>query len=330
MSLPSDSNPRRHIKSGPDSTAIAAILVVMDRLSLQLKDIAQDVENSVNGVCEGFQGMGLRARSALTTAADALDTSCDGGGLQSFVHRVGMSLEIMLQRIESSRDFSALLSHEIEDIDDRFSAVLALGARLTSVAETAKWATFKGRTALSSPGSHKPQWEDLVEQTSVLSQEAASTGQAISSMVSGLSSAMKRASSRARNKAAEDADATSNTEDSVRNMLDQLSASYEKMTHSLSNSAAMSRQLNLDIGQAVMSMQFQDRVNQRIGHLVDSIEELMHELQPYTASADVELAQSLTQLWLERLAAKSTMKSERTLVSVSSEEDSDEGSIELF
>ncbi len=68
------------------------------------------------------------------------------------------------------------------------------------------------------------------------------------------------------------------------------------MTHSLSNSAAMSRQLNLDIGQAVMSMQFQDRVNQRIGHLIDSIEELNAELQPYAVTSQVEVAQSLTQL----------------------------------
>lgn len=329
MSLPAETAPRKFVKSGPDSTAIAAILVVMDRLSFQLKDIASDVENSVNGVCEGFQGMGNRARSALTTAADALDTSCDGGGLQSFVHRVGMSLEVLLQRIESSRDFSTVLSHEIEDIDDRFSVIASLGEKMSSIAETAKWASYKGRTALNSSSKGKAEWEELVEQTSVLAQEANTVGQAITSVVSGLSSAMKRASSRARNKAAEDSNATASTENTVRNMLDQLTASYEKMTQSLSNSAAMSRQLNLDIGQAVMSMQFQDRVNQRIGHLIDSIEELHQELKPYTAAADVELQQSLTQFWLERLAERSTMKSERAIIDAAATE-SEESSIELF
>ncbi len=329
MGLPNESAPRKYIRSGPDSTAIAAILVVMDRLTVQLKDIASDVENSVNGVCEGFQGMGNRARSALTTAADALDTSCDGGGLQSFVHRVGMSLEVLLQRIESSRDFSTVLSHEIDDIDDRFSVVMALGEKLSSIAETAKWASYKGRTALGGTGNSKAQWEELVEQTSVLAQEANTVGQAITSVVSGLSSAMKRASSRARNKAEEDSGATASTENTVRNMLDQLTASYEKMTHSLSNSAAMSRQLNLDIGQAVMSMQFQDRVNQRIGHLIDSIEELNHELRPYTAASDVELQQSLTQFWLQRLAERSTMNSERAIADAAVAE-SEESSIELF
>ncbi len=330
MSMPTQVGPRKYIKSGPDSTAISAILVVLDRLSMQLKDIAEDVENSVNGVCEGFQGMGTRARAALTTAADALDTSCDGGGLQSFVHRVGMSLEVMLQRIESSRDFSTVLSHEIEDISDRFRIVLALGEKVTNVAESAKWATYKSRTALNGQGNVKAQFEELVEHTSVLAQEAGTIGQAISSVVSGLSSAMQRASSRARNKAEEDAGATATTENTVRNMLDQLSSSYEKMTHSLSNSAAMSRQLNLDIGQAVMSMQFQDRVNQRIGHLIDSIDELNHELQPYTATSTAEVATSLTELWLERLASRSTMASERTIASPQGEADSDEGSIELF
>ncbi len=329
MSLPIDTAPRKYVRSGPDSTAIAAILVVMDRISFQLKDIASDVENSVNGVCEGFQGMGTRARSALTTAADALDTSCDGGGLQSFVHRVGMSLEVLLQRTESSRDFSTVLSHEIEDIDDRFNVVIALGEKMSSIAETAKWASSKGRTALGNSGKNKEQWEELVEQTSVLAQEANVVGQAITSVASGLSSAMKRASSRARNKAEEDSGATASTENSIRTMLDQLTASYEKMTHSLSNSAAMSRQLNLDIGQAVMSMQFQDRVNQRIGHLIDSIVELTHELKPYTAAANAEMQQSLTQFWLERLAERSTMNSERAIVDAAATE-TEESSIELF
>ncbi len=329
MDMPTTVGSRKYIKSGPDSTAISAILIVLDRLGMQLKDIAQDIEGSVNGVCEGFQGMGTRARAALTTAADALDTSCDGGGLQSFVHRVGMSLEIMLQRIESSRDFSAVLSHEIEDITARFSTVLALGEKVSNVAESAKWATYKSRTALSSQGNCKAQFEELIEETSVLAQEAGTIGQALSSVVSGLNSAMLRASNRARSKAEEDAGATASTENTVRNMLDQLSASYEKMTHSLSNSAAMSRQLNLDIGQAVMSMQFQDRVNQRIGHLIDSIDELTHELKPYTATADAELTSSLTQLWLERLAERSTMASERALVNASAD-DADLGSIELF
>ncbi len=39
---------------------------------------------------------------------------------------------------------------------------------------------------------------------------------------------MARASSRARSKAEEDAGATASTENTVRNMLDQLSASYER------------------------------------------------------------------------------------------------------
>lgn len=329
MSLPTQVGPRKYIKAGPDATAISAVLVVLDRLSMQLKDIAEDVENSVNGVCDGFQGMGTRARAALTLAADALDTSCDGGGLQSFVHRVGMALEIMLQRIESSRDFSTMLSQEIEDINDRFAIVLALGEKVSGAAETAKWATYKARTALNSPGNVREQFEQLVDHASVFAQEAGTIGQAISSVVSGLSSAMARASNRARSKAEEDAGATASTENTVRNMLDQLSASYEKMTHSLSNSAAMSRQLNLDIGQAVMSMQFQDRVNQRIGHLIDSIEELNSELQPYAVTSEVEVTQSLTQLWLERLAERSTMNSERAIVSAV-DAASDEGSIELF
>ena len=321
-----------HAKSATnslDSTGFSSILVVLDMLAIQLEDIAKDVEASVTGVCSGFQGMSTRARAALGTAADALDNSADGGGLQAFVHRVSMALEVMLQRIESSRDFSAHLSTEIEEISVRLSVINELDAQLSRICEITKQATASGREGLQNGSDCRAALSTLVEKTSVLASVVTATSQSISSITTGLSASIRKVSARVKNKAEEEQDATKSSELTVRNTLEKLSGSYDKMTKSLSNSAAMSRQLNLDIGQAVMSMQFQDRVNQRIQHLIETIVELSKELLPLTKAADKDKVKSISEYWMERVAEKSTMKAERVGVTETHEE-SDENSIELF
>ncbi len=109
-----------------------------------------------------------------------------------------------------------------------------------------------------------------------------------------------------------------------------MSISYEKMNESLSSSAAMNRQLNLDIGQAVMSMQFQDRVNQRIEHIVSTIHELSADLRPLALSRDPDTADKIIKLWTDRLAEKSTMAAERNANGSGDSDQSVESTIDLF
>ncbi len=92
----------------------------------------------------------------------------------------------------------------------------------------------------------------------------------------------------------------------------------------------MNRQLNMDIGQAVMSMQFQDRVNQRIEHIVDTIHELSTDQRPLTLASDPNTAQLITKLWTDRLAEKATMNAERAGGDGSNASPSEESTIDLF
>jgi methyl-accepting chemotaxis protein len=129
---------------------------------------------------------------------------------------------------------------------------------------------------------------------------------------------------------AEDNEATGNSESTVRSILDRLAASYAQMSESLNKSAAMGRQLNSDIAQSVVSMQFQDRVNQRIDHIIESLDEIANQLRPHSRSANAEAAAEQTQAVMDRLAKSYTMDAERALAGEPSASQAAEGSIELF
>jgi hypothetical protein len=85
----------------------------------------------------------------------------------------------------------------------------------------------------------------------------------------------------------------------------------------------------------VMALQFQDRVNQRIDHVVEALEAIHENLSPYRAEVPAGRAESRAADWRQWLESKSTMQSERDLIlsrndTATSGDSGDCGSVELF
>ncbi len=70
----------------------------------------------------------------------------------------------------------------------------------------------------------------LVEKTMVLANAAHATNQSVKNIVTGLGNSIRKVSARVKCKAEEDQDATQSSENTVRSMLEKLSAAYDKMT----------------------------------------------------------------------------------------------------
>lgn len=293
------------------SGSIVAVVTLFDIVREQLVDIAQDIETSVLGVCSGFQGMSNRARSALTKASEALDAHSQEGGLTALVHRTRSSLATMLCRIESSRNFSLQLAEQINEVEERLGLVVRLGEKVTEIAADAGLTVSQGLASVRRQSNIRTQDVAVLEKARLIVQATQQCAQAICALVCGMRSVTKESVNRARRIAEEDEKTITSSEVTIRSTLDLMTGSYERMNESLAASSAMNHQLNSDIGQSVMSMQFQDRVNQRISHIIETMDELSEDLRPYLNQVQSDKASTVTKLWTDRLIAKSTMDAER-------------------
>jgi hypothetical protein len=84
-----------------------------------------------------------------------------------------------------------------------------------------------------------------------------------------------------------------------------------------------------------MALQFQDRVNQRLDHVVEALQALQENLTPFADEAEPELVESRAQDWSDWLCSRSTMQSERNIIGTGGAQSgsggsSDFGSVELF
>jgi methyl-accepting chemotaxis protein len=320
---------RKKEQAKSESSALSAIVVVLDFMSAQLQDIEADIGASVEGVCSGFSGMGERAKAALSSASDALDSSVDGGGLQAFVYRVKIALEVLLNRIESDRNCDSRLAIDLRETRERLNLIDRLSRKMMDVGTRAADAIPQESTDDMDDEELELAYYQLKDKVSVLAYAAKEAGKAVCDIHSGIQKSLAGTCELLERKIQDDDDVAATTEVRIRELLDKLSGTYDRMSKSLSSSATMSWQLNVDINQAIVNMQFQDRVSQRLAHLTQSIGELMNDLRPHTLAIDSAESKSITEYWLSRIQQKSTMASERSLTPEQAVDTSD-NTFELF
>ena len=124
------------------------------------------------------------------------------------------------------------------------------------------------------------------------------------------------------------------TSDMLKKMLNELAVLHEQLVEALQSSESTSECLSKEITRAVMGLQFQDRVNQQIQHITETLDAIYDRAVPITEQVPARKVAARLEDWREWMQSRSTMESERTATgscSASPSNGSDSfGSVELF
>lgn len=201
------------ITDGQDCTVrSAAVCTVLKVLQRQLREVSEDVEQSVVGVCSGFGGMAQQAKSAVQSAQCALD-SVHGASARDALAEMQRFVGTIVRQLNTSAD-------RAEQLDLQFQQ-----------------------------------------------------------------------------------------------MLEGISHHHQSLAQTLSETKKTSAQLQSDVARAVMSMQFQDRVNQRISHVIQTLDLLLKRVESVVGAEAQTAADELSSAWLGEIAQSYTMQCERAALS---------------
>ena len=124
------------------------------------------------------------------------------------------------------------------------------------------------------------------------------------------------------------------TSDMLKRMLNELAVLHEQLVEALQSSESTSECLSKEITRAVMGLQFQDRVNQQIQHITETLDAIYERAVPITEQVPPGKVAARLEDWREWMQSRSTMESERAVAgscSGASAAMGDEfGSVELF
>jgi methyl-accepting chemotaxis protein len=154
-------------------------------------------------------------------------------------------------------------------------------------------------------------FEVVAEQISQQAARSSELTEEVSSILKTLTSTMATATAELKRLAEIDRQEAENSRLAVEEALQSLEAASSKMEGALDKASRASSQLVEAINNAIMGLQFQDRLSQRIGHVVDSLDAMSRALSEPTGLVDDVGSDHRTEAVRAALLTSYTMESER-------------------
>lgn len=323
---------RPHMARRANPVEVAATLPILESLANHVQQTAVDLQDSVLEISSGFGGMAGRARESVQMAQSGLNS--DDGSADQTIGQIRDVLTALLNAVQESSQSSSKLATRIQTLEQVLTRVDASLKRVEKISEEARIVGLNGRLEAARAGEHGTAFNVVANETKNLGIHASETSASIRKLVDELDASLRVVSRELQERVHRDAQTAERSQGIVTELLDRLCVMHRGMTESLQGTELLSQQLSEDICRSVMALQFQDRINQRLDHVVEALQALQENLQPFGERVSRDQSERRADDWRRWLESRSTMKSERDVLShsasCSNTVHADTGSVELF
>jgi methyl-accepting chemotaxis protein len=308
--------------------AVAKYLPVLDAVDLQLRETAAQIETAVVGVCGNFAAMANRTRSSISQASEFLaGNKGQPGGTISLDELAERAQSTMAELLRHGRESQAISEHAVSQIRviekaagtityrlsqldaiSRGNKLLAVNARIQAVSASKG---EKGFNAVANEiASQARQSTEIVGDIREVALDLNKVAVSASKELTGMSDADQKSFETSRSE--------------VERALNEFQRVHHSMEQMVARMTEESRLVAKEISEAVQALQFQDRVNQRIGHIAEQLDQIGKELGALCphSSPEVEAA-------LAHFSSRFTMHEERNLLTGAGDV-THGGEVELF
>jgi methyl-accepting chemotaxis protein len=294
---------------------LRASLPALPVLAQQLKEVTRQIETAVVQVCENFQAMAARARQAAQVsliASGTEDVKAQAGGIGGLIAGTRETMADLLRRIEQTSQFSSFTVDRMETMEQQIGGLQNTLREIDEVASNARVLALNGQLEAARAGEHGKAFSVVATETAKMAIHAVESSRTIRERIEDVATTIGSAASELRDRATADTQEAARSRQQVNTALDRMVTLHEDMQQAIAESRRNSDQLAREIAGAVMAMQFQDSVSQRIQHVVQTLEELHGALQSQLGDAGPGANDGHN--WATRMAQSYTMDSERRVL----------------
>ena len=307
---------------------VARHLPLIQLLSAQVKGTAEQIEKAVVSVSSNFEHISEQARSEVSRATDFLSKrDCQQTGsscIEDLIRQSRGTFEGLLDTLKRSAEVSNQAIRRMQEIDRHAAKICEALKLLEEIANGNHILALNARIEAARAGEFGKGFEvvatEVVTQTSRSHTVIAEVSHTIEALRASASSALADLS-----KMSEQGVASAETErKQVEETLLAFNDVDREMRSMLEQASTDNRTLSEEISKAVHGMQFQDRVNQRLDHVREALDDSHARLS--NLCGEIE---SPDPAYLDDLMTRYTMHEERSVAHKGTVEAA-AGDVELF
>lgn len=310
----------------------AGFLPNLPALERQLLDSVAYLEKSVVEVCAGFEGMATRARQSVELASQM--QAGQGSDIGELIAASRKILDELVEQIRRGSAVSTLAVERMQAVDRSSHEIVQALAEAERIAFVNKLLALNAKIEAVHVGELGASFAVVADEIAQQAEHANAVTGRILALMANLSRTAGLAARDLDEMASVSHETLEASRSGVEAALTRLTHTHQQMQHSLDASVSQGQAVTEEAARAVMALQFQDRVNQRVHHVVEGLgmmrEALARPLQgiqtetPWIgAERSREVAARLEDTW--------TMSAEREVLHQNTASRENEGDdVELF
>jgi methyl-accepting chemotaxis protein len=310
---------------------VATALPMLDVMGTQLKQTSDQIETAVLDVCTRFQSMMQRARAGVNSASELL--AGDGEGPQAarsresigaLIEEAQQTIESLLRHAQHSAKVSQSAIERIERVRTATDEITKSLTQLDDITIGNRLLAVNARIQAVYAGDRAAGFGGVANEIAVQARRSSEIVDLIRSVSGELRSISQSALTDLQVMAADDQKAMERSKQEVDRVLDDFRRMHGHTRQFIEKMTRENASVVDEISAAVRSLQFQDRINQRMGHVIGDLEALRQVLSRHCRHVEID-----SKAVLDRLASLYTMHEERTVLG-SNDSALDAGDVELF
>ena len=319
-----DSAPERSTGGGAE---LARYLPHFTRMSNQLKMTSKQIEESVVGVCDSFQGIAERAKSTFASTARLLSSErsglSTGQSFEGLIANCGRTLVKILNVTEEAGEVSRRAIDRIHQMEETSKSIGDALVKLEKIAAENKMLALNARIEAAHAGIHGAGFSVVAVEVASQTARSLDVTAQVSGLVVNLRELAESTLEDLRRMNEQDAIRVEKSRCEVDESLRDMQHVHGEMEQMLGGMTKEGALLANDIGAAVRGLQFQDRTSQQIAHVVEDLETLHTRLSARFGDGGEPCAA------LDDGFSAYTMHEERVVAGIAGSE-SGAGDVELF
>lgn len=233
------------------------------------------LENSITELVGRFSEIHQRLQAAVASSSTTASTMKGDNGLGGVIHFANDELSQITHTLRQAIDQRDELLTEISGLSKITVELSGMSAEVAGIASQTNLLALNAAIEAARAGEYGRGFAVVADEVRTLSTRSGETGARIGRRIEQINSALQTALDRTAEYAAEDNTRLAKSETSIEQVLKQFQNSSESILQSAQVLEHESSAVQNSVEEVLVNLQFQDRVSQILGHVIDDMEKLV-------------------------------------------------------